>query len=165
MLGQQLLALPLVERDRLRRPAGRGREQRRGQRAGLRRADVGRGLGGGERLVDAEQRHDAGRDQRLGHALGQAVGQGRQHGRPARRRVARMLPGGERDLPVGVAAAVGAREIEDEAGEVPAAGHDRGEGRAQPLGLAPDEDVIVERVGDGDQIAQRRAHRLALRRA
>ena len=143
--------------------SGSGREQGRGQRCRLRRTDVGRGLGGGERVVDAEQRHDAGRDQRLGHALRQAVGQGRQHRRPAAGRVARMLPGGERDLPVGVAAAVGAREIEDEAGEVPAAGHDRGEGRAQALGLAPDEDVVVERVGDGDQIAQRRAHRLALR--
>ena len=58
-----------------------------------------------------------------------------------------------------------AREVEDEAGEVPAAGHDCGEGRAQALGLVPDEDVVVERVGDGDEIAQRRAHGFALRRA
>ena len=54
-----------------------------------------------------------------------------------------------------------ARQVEHEAGEVPAAGHDGGEGGAQALGLAPDEDVVVERVGDRDEVAERRAHRLA----
>ena len=62
--------------------------------------------------------------------------------------------GVERRVPVGGVAAVGAGEVEDDEVQRIAALHHRGEGRRLLLAIAPDEGVVVERVGDRDHLAE-----------
>ena len=63
-----------------------------------------------------------------------------------------------RDVPVGVAAAVVARKIEHQQREVEAAADHGGEGRRHRRLLRPDEGVVVERIGDRHEVAERRLH-------
>ena len=58
--------------------------------------------------------------------------------------------------PVGIRAAVAAREIEHQHVEVEAARHHGGEGRGHRRLVVPDEGVVVERIGDRDQRPERR---------
>ena len=68
----------------------------------------------------------------------------------------RRLEGVDRRPPVGVRAAVAAREIEHQHVEVEAAGDHRREGRRHRRLVVPDEGVVVERIGDRDQRSERR---------
>ncbi len=75
-------------------------------------ARVRRRLQRRQRLLDTEERHDPGGDQRVGAILGQRLRQRRHHPGAGARRTLRGGESLQRDVPVMVVAAIAARKIQ-----------------------------------------------------
>ena len=156
-VGQKRLTFMLVESAHV---IGGITGRAQGCRVALGTADGRRGGDSGKCVVDINQRCDA-----LGHQLpcrllAHAFGQGRDHGGAGV-----VRPGGlAEDLhghdPVGAVGARVGREVEHQHGEIEAAGEHGEEGVIGRVAVAPDEGVVVERVGDLDILVERGANPL-----
>ena len=126
--------------------------------AGPRLADVGRRLDGGEPFVHAGEGDDAAGEEVLRERLRERSGEDRERAPPG----SGSPQGGpervEGHVPLRVLAAVAARRIGHEQGEVEAAAEHGGERGVEALPVAPDEGVEVEGVGDVDEVVHGRRH-------
>ena len=132
------------------------------RQGGMRSPAGGRGrcCGAGNRLqamFEPAERHDAGVCEPVRPAFRDAFGKGAEHGRLCAGLPSCRLHRGHGRMPGLVAAAVVAREINGKDGNIDPVAHHRGESVGHLRLVAPDEGVIVQRVGQRHKRAQRLA--------
>ena len=108
-------------------------------------------------MFESTERHDAGLCQPVRPAFRNPFGKGAEHGGFCACLPACRLHRGHSRMPGLVAAAVVAGKIDGKNGDIHPVAHHRGEGLGHLRLVAPDEGVIIQRIGQRHQGAQRPA--------